>query len=82
MVSSLYKAGISHTDNLAGNSPTPLDNTEEICSQYGVNHIWSPVGSKIVAQFVGCYAAKDFKNILLIDATALCHPIFPSSLID
>jgi hypothetical protein len=77
MVSSLYKAGISHTDNLAGNSPTPLDNTEEICSQYGVNHIWSPVGSKIVAQFVGCYAAKDFKNILLIDDDCALPPNFP-----
>ena len=30
-----------------GNSPTPLDNTEEICQQYGVNHVWSPVGSKM-----------------------------------
>ncbi|KAK5002568.1 hypothetical protein LTR60_007073, partial [Cryomyces antarcticus] len=38
-----------------GNSPTPLDNTEAVCQKYGVNHVWSPVGSKIVAQFVGCY---------------------------
>lgn len=30
-----------------GNSPTPLDNTEEICLKYGVNHVWSPVGSKM-----------------------------------
>jgi hypothetical protein len=55
----------------------PLDNTEEICSQYGVNHIWSPVGSKIVAQFVGCYAAKEFKNILLIDDDCALPPNFP-----
>ncbi|KAI4850074.1 hypothetical protein E4T44_02961 [Aureobasidium sp. EXF-8845] len=60
-----------------GNSPVPLDNTEEICSQYGVNHIWSPVGSKIVAQFVGCYAAKEFKNILLIDDDCALPPNFP-----
>jgi hypothetical protein len=62
---------------VSGNSPVPLDNTEEICSQYGVNHIWSPVGSKIVAQFVGCYAAKDFKNILLIDDDCALPPNFP-----
>lgn len=50
-----------------GNNPTPLDDTEAVCDTYGVNHVWSPVGSKIVAQFVGCYAAKGFKNVLLID---------------
>ncbi|KAK6006145.1 hypothetical protein QM012_006555 [Aureobasidium pullulans] len=60
-----------------GNSPTPLDNTEEICRPFGVNHIWSPVGSKIVAQFVGCYAAKDFKNVLLIDDDCALPPNFP-----
>lgn len=31
-----------------GNSPTPLDNTEDVCQKYGVTHVWSPVGSKIV----------------------------------
>ncbi|KAK6435134.1 hypothetical protein LTR95_008685 [Oleoguttula sp. CCFEE 5521] len=50
-----------------GNSPVPLDNTEEVCKTYGVNHVWSPVGSKIVAQFVGCYAAKHFEKVLLIN---------------
>jgi hypothetical protein len=60
-----------------GNSPTPLDDTEEICRPYGVNHIWSPVGSKIVAQFVGCYAAKSFKNVLLIDDDCALPPNFP-----
>ncbi|TIA39636.1 hypothetical protein D6C78_03146 [Aureobasidium pullulans] len=60
-----------------GNSPTPLDDTEEVCRPYGVNHIWSPVGSKIVAQFVGCYAAKDFKNVLLIDDDCALPPNFP-----
>ncbi|KUI56639.1 hypothetical protein VP1G_04025 [Cytospora mali] len=60
-----------------GNSPTPLDNTEEVCLPYGVNHIWSPVGSKIVAQFVGCYAAKGFKNVLLIDDDCALPPNFP-----
>ncbi|KAF4464538.1 glycosyltransferase family 2 [Fusarium albosuccineum] len=60
-----------------GNSPQPLDNTEEICKAFGVNHIWSPVGSKIVAQFVGCYAAKRFKNVLLIDYDCALPPNFP-----
>ncbi|KAM5343840.1 hypothetical protein ACJ41O_012377 [Fusarium nematophilum] len=60
-----------------GNSPEPLDNTEEVCKSYGVNHIWSPVGSKIVAQFVGCYAAKHFKNALLIDDDCALPPNFP-----
>ncbi|KAH8624933.1 glycosyltransferase family 2 [Alternaria alternata] len=60
-----------------GNSPTPLDNTEEVCRPYGVNHIWSPIGSKIVAQFVGCYAAKNFKNVLLIDDDCALPDNFP-----
>ena len=39
-----------------GNSPTPLDSTEDVCNRYGVNHIWSPVGSKIVStnEATGC----------------------------
>lgn len=60
-----------------GNSPTPLDETEAVCQKYGVNHVWSPVGSKIVAQFVGCYAAKGFKNVLLIDDDCALPPNFP-----
>lgn len=60
-----------------GNSPTPLDNTEEVCRPYGVNHIWSPIGSKIVAQYVGCYAAKAFKNVLLIDDDCALPDNFP-----
>ncbi|ROV95656.1 hypothetical protein VMCG_07545 [Cytospora schulzeri] len=60
-----------------GNSETPLDNTEEVCLPYRVNHIWCPVGSKIVAQFVGCYAAKEFQNVLLIDDDCALPPNFP-----
>ncbi|OJD32598.1 glycosyl group 2 family protein [Diplodia corticola] len=60
-----------------GNSPTPLDETEEVCLPYGVNHIWSPVGSKIVAQFVGAYAARGFKNVLLIDDDCALPSNFP-----
>ncbi|EON63981.1 hypothetical protein W97_03211 [Coniosporium apollinis CBS 100218] len=60
-----------------GNSPTPIDNTAEVIAPYGVNHVWSPIGSKIVAQFVGCYAAKDFKYILLIDDDCTLPPNFP-----
>ncbi|KAJ9112854.1 hypothetical protein QFC19_000409 [Naganishia cerealis] len=56
-----------------GNSPTPLDDTETVCNSYGVNHVWSPVGSKIVAQFVGCFAAKQFKN----DDDCALPPNFP-----
>ncbi|PWY69115.1 glycosyl transferase [Aspergillus heteromorphus CBS 117.55] len=60
-----------------GDSITPIDNTEEICRPYGVNHIWSPVGSKIVALFVGCYAAKHFRYVLLIDDDCVLPPTFP-----
>ncbi|KAH6889379.1 nucleotide-diphospho-sugar transferase [Thelonectria olida] len=60
-----------------GNSPTPLDNTEEVCAPYGVNHIWSPIGCKLVAQFVGCYAAKEFKDVLMIDDDCKLPPNFP-----
>ncbi|KAJ9091303.1 hypothetical protein QFC21_007258 [Naganishia friedmannii] len=60
-----------------GNSPTPLDNTEEVCTKYGASFIWSPVGSKIVAQFVGCFAAKKYKNVLLIDDDCALPPNFP-----
>jgi len=68
----------SHVYVLAnGNSPTPLDNTEAVCDKYGVNHVWSPVGSKIIAQFVGCYAARRFKNVLLIDDDCALPPNFP-----
>ncbi|KAK7431012.1 hypothetical protein QQZ08_002542 [Neonectria magnoliae] len=55
-----------------GNSPTPLDNTKEVCKPYGVTHLRSPIGSKIVAQFVRavgpnasrgnyCQQAQDFE---------------------
>jgi hypothetical protein len=60
-----------------GNSPTPLDDTEAVCEKYGVNHVWSPVGSKIIAQFVGCYVARRFKNVLLIDDDCALPPNFP-----
>ncbi|RHZ59279.1 glycosyltransferase family 2 protein [Aspergillus thermomutatus] len=60
-----------------GNSSQPLDHTEEICRGYGVNHIWSPVGSKIIAIFIGCYAVKDFGHVLLIDDDCILPPNFP-----
>lgn len=50
-----------------GNSPTPLDNTADVCKQYGVNHAWIPIGSKIAAEFVGVVLARKFKYALLID---------------
>ncbi|KAF5862699.1 hypothetical protein ETB97_011240 [Aspergillus alliaceus] len=60
-----------------GDSPTPLDNTEEVCRTYGVNHIWCPVGSKIVAIFIGCHAVKSFRHVLLIDDDCILPPNFP-----
>ncbi|KAK9418301.1 putative Glycosyltransferase family 2 protein [Seiridium unicorne] len=60
-----------------GNSPEPLDNTADIVAPFGVNHVWSPVGSKIVAQFVGAYAAEEFKYVLLIDDDCALPPNFP-----
>ncbi|KAF7585611.1 hypothetical protein BBP40_010480 [Aspergillus hancockii] len=60
-----------------GDSPYPLDNTEEVCRTYGVNHIWCPVGSKIVAIFIGCHALKSFRHILLIDDDCILPPHFP-----
>jgi hypothetical protein len=50
-----------------GDSPIPLDNTEDVCKNYGVNHAWVPIGSKITAEFVGVVLAKEFKYCLLID---------------
>ncbi|KIW12671.1 hypothetical protein PV08_09949 [Exophiala spinifera] len=60
-----------------GNSPTPLDNTEEVCQQYGVNHVWVPIGSKIVAQFVGVYAAHRSQYVLMIDDDCALPAGFP-----
>ncbi|KAI4269034.1 MAG: hypothetical protein LQ337_007514, partial [Flavoplaca oasis] len=60
-----------------GNSPEPLDNTAEVCAEFGVSHTWSPMGSKIIAQFVGCYIARKFVNVLLIDDDCLLPPNFP-----
>ncbi|KAL8956544.1 MAG: hypothetical protein Q9193_005961 [Seirophora villosa] len=60
-----------------GNSLEPLDNTAEICRQYDVSHTWSPLGSKIIAQFVGCYVARKFPYVLLIDDDCLLPPNLP-----
>lgn len=60
-----------------GNSQTPLDDTEDVCRPYGVNHLWVPIGSKIVAQFAGSYAADNFENVLLIDDDCALPPNFP-----
>ncbi|KAL9591898.1 MAG: hypothetical protein Q9179_007259 [Wetmoreana sp. 5 TL-2023] len=60
-----------------GNSPQPLDNTAAVCESYNVSHTWSPLGSKIIAQFVGCYVARTFPNVLLIDDDCLLPPNLP-----
>ncbi|KAL8820241.1 MAG: hypothetical protein Q9223_001505, partial [Gallowayella weberi] len=63
-----------------GSSTEPLDNTATVCKEYGVSHTWSPLGSKIIAQFVGCYVARNFPYVLLIDDDCLLPQICPSSL--
>lgn len=60
-----------------GNSETPLDNTGDICLEYGVNHIWVPMGSKIAAQYVGVAAAYRFKYCLMIDDDVALPDDFP-----
>jgi hypothetical protein len=60
-----------------GNSATPLDDTEGVCQKYGVNHTWCLIGSKIIAQYVGCYVSKKFPYVLLIDDDCLLPPNFP-----
>lgn len=50
-----------------GNSEAPLDDTAGVCAKYGVNHAWVPIGSKIVAEFVGVALSAKFKYIMLID---------------
>ncbi|KAL8934747.1 MAG: hypothetical protein Q9216_005751 [Gyalolechia sp. 2 TL-2023] len=60
-----------------GNSPEPLDDTADVCKQYDVSHTWSPLGSKIIAQFVGCYIARKFPHVLLIDDDCALPPNFP-----
>lgn len=60
-----------------GNSPTPLDNTESVCTTYGVNHTWCPIGSKLIAQFVGARICKRFPYVIFIDDDCLLPPSFP-----
>jgi cellulose synthase/poly-beta-1,6-N-acetylglucosamine synthase-like glycosyltransferase len=61
-----------------GNSPVPLDNTQEICKIYRVNHIWCPVGSKLAAIFVGCHAVhRRFRYVLLMDDDCILPQNFP-----
>lgn len=60
-----------------GNSVTPLDNTEEVCAPYGVTHVWCSIGSKIIAQYIGCHAARDFENVLVIDDDCALPSNFP-----
>ncbi|KAL2068232.1 hypothetical protein VTL71DRAFT_16330 [Oculimacula yallundae] len=50
-----------------GGSPTPMDNTEEVCKEFGVNHFWVPIGSKIIAEFIGVFLAKKYKYCILTD---------------
>jgi hypothetical protein len=79
-IQAALKAGFSASSIFIianGNSLTPLDNTEEVCQRYSVNHFWCPIGSKIVAQYVGCYVAKDFPYVLMVDDDCILPPNFP-----
>ncbi|KAF5666665.1 glycosyl group 2 family [Fusarium heterosporum] len=60
-----------------GNSPTPLDHTADICREFGVNHTWVPVGSKITAEFVGVALARKYKYCMLIDDDVLLPSNLP-----
>ncbi|KAL4900886.1 hypothetical protein BDW74DRAFT_170463 [Aspergillus multicolor] len=60
-----------------GTSSSPLDNTESICAAHNVTHIWVPIGSKIIALFVGCHAARGYKHVLLMDDDVTLPPDFP-----
>lgn len=60
-----------------GNSPTPLDDTQDVCRKYRVNHAWVPIGSKIAAEFVGVMLAKKFKYAMLIDDDVHLPPNLP-----
>ena len=48
-----------------GNSPASFDDIVTECTQYGVNHTWSTIGQKVIAQYVGCYVGKKFPLVLV-----------------
>lgn len=60
-----------------GNAPEPMDNTADVCKEYGVNHAWVPIGSKITAEFVGVALTHKYKYIMLIDDDVHLPPNLP-----
>lgn len=60
-----------------GNSPTPLDDTADVCKGFGVNVAWVPIGSKITAEFVGVALTKNYKYVMLIDDDVHLPPNLP-----
>lgn len=60
-----------------GNSETPLDNAADVCKEWGVNHAWVPIGSKITAEFVGMSLTYKYKYIMLIDDDVHLPPNLP-----
>ncbi len=60
-----------------GNSKEPTDNTADVCAEYGVNHAWVPVGSKLVAEFIGVALASKYKYTMLIDDDVHLPPNIP-----
>lgn len=52
-----------------GSSKDPVDNTKEIAlaSFPNVHYVWSSIGNKNIAQYIGMKLAKDYKYCLVID---------------
>lgn len=50
-----------------GNSSEPLDNTNLICEELGINYKWVSVGSKVAAIYVGAKITKNYKYVMQID---------------
>lgn len=50
-----------------GSSPVPVDGTQAVCSELGVNYIYVPHPGKLGAIYVGARAAKMFDFVMQID---------------
>lgn len=68
---------LRHGQREQRSATVPLDNTEDICREMGVRHLWVPIGSKIAAQYVGAAAAYQFRYCLLIDDDVALPDVFP-----
>lgn len=52
-----------------GHSETPSDNTKEVVASIDprINYLYVPIGNKVIAQYAGTIAAKEFRYILTTD---------------